>query len=357
MIQVSQNGDAVQWVVTLTNKGPHKNTGVYVIDTLPAGIAIDNIHVSIGGFVRVGNIVTWTIGDHPALAIYSMIVDGHVTNITSAVTEGSDKVFNNAVEVHSVNDATKSFTQKIFVSTCPPAAAANDGTSCLCGDVSQTGTPCNQGVTTWKMVTDSGSNLDEDFELNPDGTFNAMGLIPNPFAAATFQFYPVCTIGATVYNMGPEATWVIPPQFPASFTDSIEINEDGTFTHTSLSGVVTNVDMVITIDPLESIASGIITGPASVPLAPETMKENYLIDDDSGAVTIFLPDPTDLGVPAGKIKILHFKRVSSGTWLGITLNANTIGLTTIDNANTFTFPSNDFTSITVFTDGVKYYKR
>jgi uncharacterized repeat protein (TIGR01451 family) len=101
------------YVVTVTNLGPSDASGVVVAEalTLPAGVSVDSITPSVGGYVD----PTWTIGNLPASASATLTV---VLTVGASTAAGTDVISDTAAVV-SVNE----------IDTNPANDAATESTS------------------------------------------------------------------------------------------------------------------------------------------------------------------------------------------------------------------------------------
>jgi len=71
-------GALIEYTISLTNEGPHRARGVWVVDALPAGLHYSNHTVSAGSYSAVSGI--WTVGTVAAYAGASLVIQARVTN-------------------------------------------------------------------------------------------------------------------------------------------------------------------------------------------------------------------------------------------------------------------------------------
>lgn len=388
MAGVTKVGDLIYWTITITNNGPHTNTGVYVIDELPAGLEYKSYTASKGTFNK--NDGKWTVGVHNVGATHTLKLVYRVIDISEGVEYPESSgvygflnkatVYGDNIDPNDADNNLEFFTE---ITTCTPAGGANNDTSaCLCGSVAGNDTPCSHGTTQYRIKIGSLTNLDATFVLNTDGSYNANGKILNPFEDASFEYSMWCIVGDDEYEVSGPATVVIPALLHADSTDSVTDNGDGTFTHKSLNGtevtwnagwttvveddgaktitftypdatvvVVDISDWFSAADEL-SVYPSVIT--SNVALTNLTMK-NYHKIDDSGYVdiNIVLPDPATLGLSANTTKRWTFKRINDYDTGSITLTPD--NSKKIDDEISYVFPGNDKLSVSLWTDGTDYF--
>lgn len=348
-MEVTKNGDFIYWTFPVTNTGSSADTNVKVQFNLPAGLAFQSYTAQKGTM----NLSTglWTIGGQNIGVTYSATVKYKVVDISLATAESdaygfalSAVISGDNVDPNDVNNTGTAFVE---ITTCPPSAGAvGEDPACLCGSVATNDTPCTSGTTEYRLTIGSLVNLHADFELDvTTGEYNAMGMVLDPFLPASFTYSIWCIVGDEQLQTSGPATVAIPAMLRSdSFTDELVLNADGTYTHTSLSGVA------LSFDTFQTVYSAIIL--ANITLTNLTLK-NYTKIDDSGYadINIQLPDPSTLGYPAGKTMEWTFKRINNYDGGSITLTP--VGAL-IDGAANYAFADTDKTSITIWTDGVDY---
>jgi uncharacterized repeat protein (TIGR01451 family) len=381
---VTKNGDEINWVITVKNDGPFDNTGVYAQDTIPPGLAYKTWSAEKGDFNMSNG--KWTVGNVPVGKSYKLTITYKVTDITLATEESgvfgfynSAQVFGDNIDPNSINNTVDNFVE---ITTCPPAAGAvGDPASCLCGSVAINDTPCSHGTTEYRLTVGSKVNLHADFDIETDGSYNAMGMVLNPYEDASFTYSIWCIVGGDEFQTSGPATVVIPALWPASFTDSLVDNGDGTMTHTALDGTVTTFnkgwttidedsgtgDLIIgypdgttktieisnLLNPGQTVFPSVIT--SNIAITNLTLRNFTKINDSGGAnISIVIPDPATLGLDTDRTFTWTFKRVNAWDSGQITITPD--NLKKIDGLASITFPNNDFVSITLWTDGVNYFR-
>lgn len=354
-MDVTKNGDIINWLITITNNGPSANTNVKVQDSIAPGLIYQSYTIGPpekGTF----NMSTglWTVGTHNVGVSYTILIKYRVVDISLATAESDAYGFALSAVISGdnidPNDINNTKTAFVGITTCAPSAGAvNDIPACLCGTVAANDTPCTHGTTQYRITVGSLVNLDPSFTLDiVTGEYNAMGKILDPFEPASFTYSIWCIVGLDELQTSGPATVEIPALFAAAFTDTLVDNGDGTITHTSVAGVITifNIGNVGTVYPSVIVAN--------VTLTILTLR-NFTKIDDSGYVDIqiVLPDPATLGLAANKTYTWTFKRINLFDGGSITLVPD--NFKTIDGQASYVFPGNDYTSITIWTDGVNYW--
>jgi uncharacterized repeat protein (TIGR01451 family) len=352
-VQVAKDGNLVYFKVTVTNTGAATNKDVIVTFTLPTGLAYKTYKTTVGSYSH-SNAVTqiWTVGTVP-------VGQSHSITVTYKVTDFGEVPYDVEAVISGLNidpnDTNNTLILHVEASVCPPSGGAvGDPMACYCGNVFKNSTLCTGGLSEARINVGDFVNIDPDFADDgwdtETGDWNVQGFIINPYLQASFTWNLFCVDGLDELDISGPATVIIPPLFHADATDVLEDNGDGTYTHTSMDGTE------VTFNTLgaESIGTATITG-ATTTLLAGTIKNHHLINDSDGAAkAINLPNPNTLGLASGVTRSFTFKRANAYVNPGsITLVAP--GSVKIDGATTFVFPSTDWTSVTLFTNGVDYF--
>jgi len=351
MGQVTQNGDLYTFTIPIENLGDYNDTNVVVVATIPTGMQYNGFSTvpSNVGTVTFNNVtkeVTWNIGLLQVGQSFTLKVKTKIIDITEGPFTLTATVSGDNIDPNAGNNT---YTETVTVTTCAPSAGAlGNAKSCLCGNLANTDTLCNHGITEFRL-TGSLVNLSNSFNIETDGTYNATGYVLNPSMPASFTYSIWCIVGGDEYETSGPATVTIPAFFNAAFTDAIVNNNDGTYTHTAIDGTSVTIDT----NAYETIELNQIV--ASTTLVAVSLKDNYLVNDSDGTVKIItLPDPSTLGLAAGHTRSITFKRVNNYVSPGgIKLTVG--GGVQIDGGSYFDFPPESKTSVTLFTNGINYY--
>ena len=352
MGQVTQNGDLYTFTIPIENLGDYNDTNVVVVATIPTGMQYNGFSTvpSNVGTVTFNNVtkeVTWNIGLLQVGQSFTLKVKTKIIDITEGPFTLTATVSGDNIDPNAGNNT---YTETVTVTTCAPSAGAlGNANSCMCGDLKNKDTVCDHGTTEFRLVG-SPINLDGDFDINTDGTYNIMGHILNPLLPASFSYSIWCIVGGDEYETSGPAIVTIPALLGENATDELIDNEDGTYTHKAMDGTEVTFNTLTT----ETIAISTIT--ASVTnITSGNFANHYKINDSDGSSKVInLPLPSTLLLPLGYSKSVTFKRINNYTSPGsITIAAP--GGVTIDGVPTYTFPATNMTSITLFTDGTNYF--
>lgn len=389
-MEVTKNGDIINWTIIITNEGPSVNTNVKVQDSLAPGLIYQSYTIGppIKGTFNMSTGL-WTVGTQNVGVSYKILIRYKVVDISLATAESgaygftlSAVVSGDNVDPNNINNTKTAF---VGITTCAPSAGAvNDIPACLCGSVATNDTPCSHGETEYRLTVGSQVNLDPGFTLNVNtGEYNAMGKIIDPYAVASFTYSIWCIVGADEFQTSGPAPVELPALFPVLFTDSLELLTGanlGKARHTALDGTVVDFNLgwttvtedsgtgdliflypdgnTVTInlgsvtDPGDTVFPSVIT--ASLTLTNLTLRNYNKVNDSSGAIIgIVLPDPATLGLAANRTRLWTFKRINVRDTGTITLTPN--NLKTIDGQASYAFTNNDYQSVSVWTDGVNYF--
>jgi len=390
-MEVTKNGDFITWIVVITNNGGATNTNVKFQDNLAAGLAYQSYTIGppVKGTFNMSNGL-WTIGNQASGVSYQIAIKYKVIDITQATQESGVFGFllSGLVSGDNLdpNDIDNNITDFVEITTCAPSAGAeNDLNSCLCGSVADNDTACTHGETEWRLEIGTLVNLDPSFTLDPvTGAYNAMGKILNRYEGASFQYSIWCTPqgGSALQTSGP-ATVTFPPEFPVEFTDKLEILTGvdlGYAKHTALDGTEVTFKLgwvIVTEDSgtgdliftypngtTTVVNLGSITMPgytvyptvvnANIVLSAATLRNFTKVNDSGGAnINITLPDPATLSLGTNKTYEWTFKRINLYDTGSIALTPG--NFKTIDGDASYAFSPNDYTSVTIFTDGVNWF--
>ncbi len=218
---VTSNGNQVTWTIKVSNSGPSANSGVYVQETIPAGMSFLSAVVSKGSY-NSGTSV-WTIGNMSVGETVTMYLTTVVTDINLAPFINTAQVFGSMIDP---NLGDNIITETVNTTTCPPAAGAvDDINACLCGDVSKNDTPCTQCTTEWIIVPGSETNIVINSFSQTTGIYS-VSLI-DPTVVGSFQYNIWCTNcpGGASYQASGPATVTLNPLF-TTFPTNQFIKED-----------------------------------------------------------------------------------------------------------------------------------
>lgn len=203
----SQNGDKFYYNIVVKNKSPHADANVVVeIDALPTGITfISSVHTQ-GNY----NPTTrkWTIPTMPGRSTTSLKLWFQVDD----VDEGPFTITYTVTGTLVDNDpANNSGTLTATQTTCEPGGgASNIESSCLCGNVSLTGTPCTYGTTEYRLDADSLVNCVNNYWETATGRY---GFTPiDPTLDATFTYDLWCVSGVDEFQKSCGVVVTINPQ-------------------------------------------------------------------------------------------------------------------------------------------------
>lgn len=386
-MEVTKNGDYINWKVIITNNGGSGNTNVKFQDTIAPGLAYQSYTIGppVKGTFNMSNGL-WSIGSQAAGVSYQIVIKYKVVDISQATEESgvfgfalSGLVSGDNIDPNDINNIQSAFVE---ITTCPPSAGAvGEDPACLCGSVATNDTPCSHGTTEYRLTIGSLTNLDPSFTLDVEtGDYNAMGKIIDPFQDASFTYAIWCLVDGNEFETSGPATVVIPALFPATFTDSVTDNGDGTVTHKALDGtevtwnkgwttvteesgtdVLTftypngdtmEVDLGAILYPGSTVFPSVIN--ANISITNLTLR-NFNKVNDSGAqnINIILPDPATLGFAANRTQAWVFKRINVNDGGTITLTPD--NTKTIDGQASYVFAGTDYTSVLVWTDGDNYF--
>ena len=382
MSAVTKVGDEIKWTIVVSNNGAFDDPNVSVQDTIPPGLAYKTYVAEKGTFNKTTG--KWTVGLVPVGKSYQLIITYKVISMDYLTDESGVFGFYNVAVISGdyvdPNDDDNTVDNFIEVTTCAPSAGAiGDANACLCGDLSGDDTECTHWNTEYRIVPGSLVNLDPAFVLNTDGTYNASGLLLNPYIQATFQYKIWCVDGPDQLETAGPALVVIPAQFPSTFTDVVTDNANGTYTHKALDGTEvtwnagwTTVEedsgtgyLIFTYPNGDtvSINLGSITNPgqtvfptvvtANIALTNVTLRNFTKINDATADINILLPDPATLGMGANRTHTYTFKRINAFGTGSITLTPD--ALKTIDGQASYEFAPNDYTANTIWHDGVNWF--
>ena len=107
--QTSSHGSIVSWTINVTNNGPDKATGVYVIDKLPAGLEYINSTRTKGSAY---NIVSgkWTIGEMDVKESATLVINTRVTSYDMFISNNAT-VYSTSVDTNPDNNYDENFTR------------------------------------------------------------------------------------------------------------------------------------------------------------------------------------------------------------------------------------------------------
>jgi uncharacterized repeat protein (TIGR01451 family) len=205
---VTKNGDIIRWEIPVTNNGAQADTNVTVTGAYPAGV-LYTTHNPVSGTTFDTSTPEWVIPSLASGATKTLVVFTKVTDITLAPF-----VWNLTVDGDNTDPTAgnNTLTLTVETTTCPPSAGAvDDPSACLCGNVTDNDTLCSNGTTEIRIGTTT--NLDEDFTIGTDGSYNASGFILDPFAVATFTYSIWCIVGEDEFETSGPATVTIPALF------------------------------------------------------------------------------------------------------------------------------------------------
>lgn len=351
-MEVTKNGDKVYWTLIAANNGIHPEPNASIQITIPAGLIIETYSAEKGTLNKTTGL--WTVGGINVGTSYKNIVTFKVTDISLATEESGIFGFElvavmsgDNVDPNSINNTKTDFVE---LTNCPPAAGAvDDLNACYCGSVADNDTKCSHGTTEYRIGLGSLINLHESFGINSaTGAYNANGKILDLFEQASFTYTIWCIVNGTPYEISGPATVTFPPLLSAANTDQLIDNEDGSFTHIALDGTET----IFWVDPPLTIYPTVVV--SNVTLTNLTLK-NFTKIDDSGYVDIEieLPDPSTLGLEENTTREWTFKRINAFDGGSIALTPG--GSILIDGQASYTFPENDYTSVTIWTDGEDWF--
>lgn len=390
MSEVTKNGDLVLWKITVENNGNMPNTNVKVQDTLPAGFAYSSFKQPTKGTFDVSKGL-WSIGTLNVGQVAELTIVYRVADMTEAIEDPAQPgsgIFgfqNSAVVSGDLNDpnaANNTLVRFVTLTTCAPTAGAlGNASGGLFGQAGPGDTLCSHGVTEYRIVPGSLVNLDATFDIETDGSYNAMGLMTDPTKPASFQYNIWCVVGTQANQVSGPATVNIPALMaPGAASDSFTDNNDGTFTHVALDGtsVTFDANTGVTEDNVAktltftfpdgttkvvdisgwfpAVAGGIKSvNPTTIAgdtvLTAATMKNFNKVNDSAGnPIQITLPDPATL--PATQEWV--FKRINAHTSGGAIILRCPTGAQ-IDGGSSYAFQNNNFESIMIWTDGANYF--
>lgn len=203
---VSSNGDIIRWEIPVTNNGSQADTNVTITGAYPAGV-LYTTHDPVAGTTFNSATPIWTIPTLAVGATKTLVVYTVVTDITLAPFVWTLAIDGDNVDPTSGNN-TKVLT--VDTTTCPPSAGAvADPNACLCGNVTTNDTLCTSGETEIRLGVTT-TNLDPAFDLGLDGSYNANGMILDPFLPATFTYSIWCIVGIDEFETSGPVTVTIP---------------------------------------------------------------------------------------------------------------------------------------------------
>ena len=203
---VSSNGDIIRWEIPVTNNGSQADTNVTITGAYPAGV-LYTTHDPVAGTTFNSATPIWTIPTLAVGATKTLVVYTVVTDITLAPFVWTLAIDGDNVDPTSGNN-TKVLT--VDTTTWPPSAGAGaDPNACLCGNVTTNDTLCTSGETEIRLGVTT-TNLDPAFDLGLDGSYNANGMILDPFLPATFTYSIWCIVGIDEFETSGPVTVTIP---------------------------------------------------------------------------------------------------------------------------------------------------
>lgn len=383
-MEVTKNGDKVYWTLYAVNNGINPEPNAKVQITIPPGLIIETYTADKGTLNKTTGL--WTVGGVNVGTSYKNIVTFKVTDISLATEESGLFGFELLAEMTGdnidPNSSNNTKTGFIEITNCPPSAGAvNDLNACFCGSVAYNDTPCTHGTTKYKLTLGSLVNIDPAFTLDEaTGEYNVNGMILNPYEPAEFTYSIWCATTDGELQTSGLATVTFPALLSSSYTDTVVDLGNGYMKHTAMDGaevqwpkgwttVAENsgtgelvftypdgdtytVDLGSVNNPGFTVFPSVIT--ANLALTNLTLRNYTKINDSSGAViNIILPDPATLGLDPNKTFTWTFKRVNVHDTGSITLTPD--NLKTIDGTASYVFPSNDFSSVTIWTDGTNWF--
>jgi len=218
---VTSNGNQVTWTIKVTNQGPNPNNGVFVQETLPAGMSYVSAIVSKGSY-NSGTQV-WTIGNLAVNETVTMYLTTVVTDINLAPFTNTAQVFGSTIDPDNSDNLIQ---EVVNTTTCPPAAGAvDDPNSCLCGNMATNDTPCTHCTTEWIIIAGSETNVVINTYSQLTGEYSAS--LIDPTLVGSFQYNIWCTNcpGGGSYQASGPATVTINPLFTTFPTNQL-IKED-----------------------------------------------------------------------------------------------------------------------------------
>lgn len=206
---VTKNGDIIRWEVIVTNNGTQPDTNLVITGAYPAGV-LYTTHDPVSGATFNYSTPSWTIptlavGASKTLVVYTVVTDITLAPFVWTLTIDGDNIDSTA------GNNTKVLT--VESTTCPPSAGAvADPNACICGNVTTNDTLCSSGTTEIRLGATT-TNLDPSFELELDGSYNANGMILDPFLPATFTYSIWCIVGIDEFETSGPVTVTIPALF------------------------------------------------------------------------------------------------------------------------------------------------
>lgn len=203
---VTTNGDIIRWEVTVTNNGSQPDTNITITGAYPAGV-LYTTHDPVAGATFNSATPAWSIptlavGASKTLVVYTVVTDITLAPFVWTLTIDGDNTDGTA------GNNTKVLT--VETTTCPPSAGAvADPSACICGNVTTNDTLCSSGTTEIRLGATT-TNLDPAFTIETDGSYNANGMILDPFAPATFTYSIWCIVGEDEYETSGPVTVTIP---------------------------------------------------------------------------------------------------------------------------------------------------
>lgn len=204
---ITNIGGTTVWEILVQN-GPTINTGVDVTITIPSEFNILSVTPTIGSFS--GNI--WTIDSLDPNQCEKLIL---VLELTTLPPNGTTEFCFDAVvtglDTIPTNNTLTDCVSFNYIPTEPMGGANPDCTSCLCIDVSQNDTPCSEGVSEWRIRTNTivnGILIDWD-ETTGQGNFTYI----DPTKPITFEYDLFCILNGSEYEVACNVSAKINPNF------------------------------------------------------------------------------------------------------------------------------------------------
>jgi uncharacterized repeat protein (TIGR01451 family) len=203
---VTKNGDIIRWEIPVTNNGAQADTNVTVTGAYPAGV-LYTTHNPVSGTTFNTSTPSWVIPLLDTGATKTLVVFTKVTDITLAPFVWTLTVDGDNTDPTAGNNT---LILTVETTTCPPVSGAiADPNACLCGNVGTNDTLCSSGTTEFRLGATT-TNLDPAFDLELDGSYNANGMILDPFTAATFTYSIWCIVGEDEFETSGPVTVTIP---------------------------------------------------------------------------------------------------------------------------------------------------
>jgi Domain of unknown function DUF11 len=206
---IAYNGNITTWWIPATNLSALTATGVVsTLSILPInGLKVITWETANGTFNKTTGV--WSIGTlAPGATVWLKLVTevidiGLAPFILTYVLSGTN------IDPNNVNNTgTQTLTSVVGAAV---AAAIDDPNQCNCVDVSVNDTPCNVGVTEWRLSVPSFTNI---ASYTWDVTTGKGKIIPTtPFANSTFTYTMWCNTGSGFVQTAGPATVTITAMF------------------------------------------------------------------------------------------------------------------------------------------------